>query len=77
VQGLAAPVLLVAGDSDIIRNDYLVGFFGLLGGNVVGDAVGLPASRLAILPGTTHLTVPHSPELRTIVPAFLDAPAST
>jgi pimeloyl-ACP methyl ester carboxylesterase len=77
VQGLAAPVLLVAGDSDIVRNDYLVEFFGLLGGNVIGDMVGLPASQLAILPGTTHLSVVNRPELRTIVPAFLDAPSST
>ena len=75
VQGLAAPVLLVAGDSDIVRNEYMVEFFGLLGGNVVGDMAGLPDSQLAILPGTTHLTVIHRPELHTIVPAFLDAPA--
>jgi hypothetical protein len=54
-----------------------VEFFGLLGGNVIGDMVGLPASQLAILPGTTHLSVVNRPELRTIVPAFLDAPSST
>jgi pimeloyl-ACP methyl ester carboxylesterase len=74
IEALAAPVLLVAGDSDIVRNDYVVEFFGLLGGNVVGDMAGLPDSQLAILPGTTHLTVIHRPELHTIVPAFLDAP---
>lgn len=77
VQALAAPVLLVAGDSDIVRNEYLVEFFGLLGGNVVGDQAGLPASQLAILPGTSHLTVIHRPELHTIVPAFLDAPEAS
>ncbi len=74
IEALAAPVLLVAGDSDIVRNDYVVEFFGLLGGNVVGDMAGLPDSQLAILPGTTHLTVIHRPELHTMVPAFLDAP---
>jgi pimeloyl-ACP methyl ester carboxylesterase len=74
VQGLTAPALLVAGDSDIVRLDHLVEFFGLLGGNVVGDVVGLPDSRLAVLPGTTHLGVVHRPELHTVVPAFLDAP---
>lgn len=74
VEGLAPPVLLVAGDSDIVRLDYTVEFFGLLGGNVVGDLVGLPASQLAVLPGTTHVGVIHRPELHTIVPAFLDAP---
>jgi pimeloyl-ACP methyl ester carboxylesterase len=75
VEELPAPVLLVAGDSDIVRLDYTVEFFGLLGGNVVGDLVGLPASQLAVLPGTTHIGVIHRPELHTIVPAFLDAPA--
>jgi pimeloyl-ACP methyl ester carboxylesterase len=75
VQGLAAPVLLVAGDSDIVRLDYMAEFFGLLGGNVVGDLVGLPDSQLAVLPGTTHTGIVHRPELHTIVPAFLDAPA--
>jgi pimeloyl-ACP methyl ester carboxylesterase len=74
VQGLAAPVLLVAGDSDIVRIQHLVEFFGLLGGNVVGDQVGLPDSQLAVLPGTTHTGLPHRPELHAIVPAFLDAP---
>jgi pimeloyl-ACP methyl ester carboxylesterase len=75
IEALAAPVLLVSGDSDIVRNDYVVEFFGLLGGNVVGDLAGMPDSQLAILPGTSHLTVIHRPELHTIVPAFLDAPA--
>jgi pimeloyl-ACP methyl ester carboxylesterase len=74
IEAMVPPVLLVAGDSDIVRNDYVVEFFGLLGGNVVGDMAGLPDSQLAILPGTTHLTVIHRPELHTIVPAFLDAP---
>jgi pimeloyl-ACP methyl ester carboxylesterase len=74
IEAMVPPVLLVAGDSDIVRNDYVVEFFGLLGGNVVGDMAGLPDSQLAILPGTTHLTVIHRPELHTMVPAFLDAP---
>ena len=75
IEALAAPVLLVSGDSDIVRNDYMVEFFGLLGGNVVGDLAGMPDSQLAILPGVSHLGVIHRPELHTIVPAFLDAPA--
>jgi pimeloyl-ACP methyl ester carboxylesterase len=77
MEELAAPVLLVAGDSDIVRLDYTVEFFGLLGGNVVGDLVGLPASQLAVLPGTTHVGVIHRPELHTIIPAFLDAPVQS
>lgn len=44
-------------------------FFRLLDGGVMGDQQGLPDSRLAILPGATHLGVIHRPEPHTIVPA--------
>ncbi|RZU74521.1 pimeloyl-ACP methyl ester carboxylesterase [Micromonospora kangleipakensis] len=55
VRGLAAPVLIVVGDSDIVRPEHAVELFRLLGGGVAGDAVGLPRSRLAMLPGTSHV----------------------
>jgi pimeloyl-ACP methyl ester carboxylesterase/uncharacterized protein YndB with AHSA1/START domain len=59
IRAIQAPALLVIGDSDIIRPEHAVEMFRLLGGGVMGDAVGLPRSRLAILPGTTHVTLPH------------------
>jgi pimeloyl-ACP methyl ester carboxylesterase len=74
VEALAAPVLLVAGDSDVVQLGHVTEFFRLLGGAVNGDIAGLPRSQLAVLPGTTHIGVTHRPELHTIVPAFLDAP---
>jgi pimeloyl-ACP methyl ester carboxylesterase len=55
---ITAPTLLVFGDADIIRPEHAVELFRLLGGGVAGDTAGVPASRLAILPGTTHVTVP-------------------
>lgn len=76
VESLAAPVLLVIGDSDVVRIDHVTEFFRLLGGAVNGDIAGLPRSQLAVLPGTTHIGVMHRPELHAIVPAFLDAPAT-
>jgi pimeloyl-ACP methyl ester carboxylesterase len=76
VESLAAPVLLVVADSDVGRIDHVTEFFRLLGGAVNGDIVGLPRSQLAVLPGTTHIGVMHRPELHSIVPAFLDAPAT-
>ena len=36
--------------------------FALLGGGVAGDLAGLPRSQLAVLPGTTHVTLADRPE---------------
>jgi pimeloyl-ACP methyl ester carboxylesterase len=75
IQSLAAPVLLIIGDSDIVRPEHAVETFRLLGGGVIGDLVGLPRSRLAILPGTTHLTLVHRGDwLASMLAEFLDAP---
>jgi hypothetical protein len=49
--------------------------FRLLGGGVIGDLVGLPRSQLAVLPGTTHVTlVQRGDWLSSMIGAFLDAP---
>ena len=67
--------MLVIGDSDIIRPEAAVEAFRLLGGGVAGDVVGLPSARLAILPGTTHITLVHRGGwLASMVEEFLDAP---
>ncbi len=46
---------LIIGDADIVRPEHTVAMFRLLGGGVVGDLVGIPRARLAILPGTSHV----------------------
>jgi pimeloyl-ACP methyl ester carboxylesterase len=75
VGSITAPVLLVIGDSDIVRPEHAVETFRLLGGGVAGDLAGLPRSRLAVLPGTTHVTlVQRSDWLVAMVTEFLDAP---
>jgi hypothetical protein len=49
--------------------------FRLLDGGVAGDVAGLPRSQLAVLPGTTHVTlVDRADWLLSMVTAFLDAP---
>jgi len=51
-------VLLIAGDADGYTLEHEVSLFRLLGGGVMGDmGKPLPASRLAILPGTSHTAV--------------------
>ena len=74
VAAITAPTLVVIGDSDIVRPEHAVEIFRLLGGGVAGDNVGLPASQLAILPGTTHITVPYQAALLLpMLTAFLGA----
>ncbi len=58
IQGLKSPVLLIAGDSDLVRPEHAVEFFRLVGGGVFGDMAGMPQSQLAILPGTPHAGIP-------------------
>jgi pimeloyl-ACP methyl ester carboxylesterase len=80
IRGIAAPTLLIIGDSDSIRLEHAVELFQVLGGGVMGDLAGLPKSQLAVLPGTTHFIPPGSGVLdRTdwllsLIPPFLDAP---
>src|SRR5919112_521761 len=80
IGGIAAPTLLIVGDSDAIRLEHAVEMFRLLGGGVMGDLAGLPKSQLAVLPGTTHFVPPSSGVLERsdwllpMVGAFLDAP---
>lgn len=75
IRAIKAPTLLIIGDSDIIRPEHTVELFRLLGGGVAGDLVGLPRSRLAVLPGTTHITlVDRSEWLVSMITEFLDAP---
>jgi pimeloyl-ACP methyl ester carboxylesterase len=74
VRGITAPTMLITGDSDIVRPEHSVEIFRLLGGGVIGDLAGLPRSRLALLPGTTHITlVQRADWLSSMVAEFLDA----
>jgi pimeloyl-ACP methyl ester carboxylesterase len=75
IQSIKSPTLVIIGDSDIVRPEHAVEMFRLLGGGVPGDVAGLPNSQLAVLPGTTHVTlVERADLLLAIIPAFLDAP---
>ncbi len=75
IQSIKAPTLIIIGDSDIVRPEHAVEMFRLLGGGVAGDVTGLPNSQLAVLPGTTHVTlVDRADWLLSMITAFLDAP---
>lgn len=80
IRAVTAPTLLIVGDSDAIRLEHAVEMFRILGGGVMGDLAGLPKSRLAVLPGTTHFIPPGSGMLdradllAPMIGEFLDAP---
>ncbi len=75
IQAIKAPTLIVIGDSDLVRPEHAVEMFRLLGGGVFGDMAGLPTSQLAVLPGTTHVSlVQRADLLLPIITPFLDAP---
>ncbi len=58
VKALSIPILIIAGDADVSTLEHNVALFRLLGGGGMGDmGVPLPASRLAILPATSHTAV--------------------
>lgn len=58
VKNLKHPVLIIAGDSDMMTLEHVVSMYRLLGGGYAGDmGKPLPASRLAILPATSHTAV--------------------
>jgi pimeloyl-ACP methyl ester carboxylesterase len=77
VRGLTCPTMLIIGDSDIVQPEHAVESFRLLGGGVIGDVAGLPRSRLAVLPGTTHITlVQRADWLASMVGEFLDTEIS-
>ena len=58
VKALKVPVLIITGDADVVTLEHSVAMFRLLGGGGMGDmGAPLPASRLAVLPATSHTAV--------------------
>ncbi len=64
VKALKIPVLVITGDADVATLEHSVALFRLLGGGIMGDmGEPLPASRLAVLPATSHTAVITQPDL--------------
>ena len=74
LRSTTAPMFFIHGDADGIRLQHIAEMFRLKGGEVHGDIGPRSASRLAILPDTTHVTLMQ--RMGVIVPMvndFLDA----
>src|SRR5689334_3929894 len=68
-----APFFFVHGDADGVRLDHIAEMFRLKGGDVMGDLGPRSASRLAILPNTTHVTLMQKVDvLAPMITDFLD-----
>lgn len=74
-----APVLLVAGDADVVTLGHLADMHAALGGHANGDINGPSRSQLLVLSGTTHMGILADPAKAQQVAAaanvFLNAPA--
>jgi len=53
-KAIAAPLFIILGDVDGVRYEHALELFRAKGGGKMGDMHGLPKSRLAIIPATTH-----------------------
>jgi pimeloyl-ACP methyl ester carboxylesterase len=75
LQSIKAPVMIIVGDADVVRLEHVVQMFRLFGGGVAGDMVGVPNAQLAVLPGTTHVTIVEKTDwLYSMATAFFEAP---
>jgi pimeloyl-ACP methyl ester carboxylesterase len=75
IRGIAAPTLITVGDNDAVKLEHAVKFAQLRGSDVNGDFVGVPASQLAVFPGTTHFSgLARTDLVRDVVLTYLDAP---
>lgn len=75
VKKLKMPVLLIYGDSDMIRLDHVVEFYHLLGGGLKDagwQREHMSQNRLAILPDLTHYEISMSPKLIETALPFLN-----
>lgn len=75
VKTIKAPLFMVIGDADGVRYEHALELFRAKGGGKMGDMHGVPESRLAILPGTTHIGIiwQRAEWLIPLVKDFLDA----
>jgi len=76
-KGTQAPMFFIFGDADGVRLDHISEMFSLKGGGVSGDLGLRSASRLAILPDTTHVMLMNRMStIVLLVNDFLDAKPS-
>ena len=77
VKNIKAPIFMAIGDADGVRYEHALELFRAKGGGKMGDLHGLPESRLAIIPGTTHIGMMQRTDwLLPMITDFLDSDLS-
>jgi len=72
IRKVKAPALIIAGDADIVLPEHALSLYKLLGGGSLGE-LSMPASQLAILPGTMHTALTKKTDLlMAMIPSFLN-----
>ena len=75
IRAIEAPTLLIFGDADVVRPEHMVEVVPLARRRSAGRSDRSAKSRLAMLPGTTHVTVmEHIDWLLPMITEFLDEP---
>ncbi|ACT91915.1 alpha/beta fold hydrolase [Dyadobacter fermentans] len=73
-KNIKVPLFMAIGDADGVRYEHALELFRAKGGGKMGEMHGLPKSRLAILPGTTHIgMIQRTDWLVPMVTDFLDS----
>jgi pimeloyl-ACP methyl ester carboxylesterase len=74
VKNIQVPIFMAIGDADGVRYEHAIELFRAKGGGKMGDLHGLPKSRLAIIPGTTHIGMMQRTDwLMPMITDFLDS----
>jgi pimeloyl-ACP methyl ester carboxylesterase len=73
VKNIKAPIFMAIGDADGVRYEHALELIRAKGGGKMGDLTGVPTSRLAILPGTTHVGMIYNKQLIPMITYFLDS----
>ncbi len=75
IKAIKSPTLIISADGDGVTPEHAVEMYRLRGGGYMIDFGPIPATQLAILPGSSHISVMMQTEwLVSMITPFLDTP---
>jgi pimeloyl-ACP methyl ester carboxylesterase len=78
LQATPAPIFFIHGDADGVRLEHIAEMYRLKSGEIMGDMRPRSASRLAVLPDTTHVTLMQKIDvIAPMITDFLDSKPTT